>query len=603
MKKIFQNTLVCDFIGTVFCLAMTCALILVFTGCYEEDRSLAGGTAEETSIVTANNDIPGDTSTPTDSISDSIPDPTPNDPVLDLPGKAPLYGNIKLAGHAKCVALLKISAPAATLPEKTDADTVLRPVTNEWLGHTVRLSELDSVTLEPTGVNYLSQATDSAGAFDFDSISLNSHYVLLELSPFHDDDFWTRDTTMSSYDYAQDYTRYILIYKTIIDLRNPGDIEINALTFLRTVRIQQLVKQGTDFSAATQQAEREVLEIMGVQGETAFDMQNPQITLAEEYLGYVLENWTRNHSSKYFTDVFATTGTIRNDDGIDFSLSRWFFNWYEYYIELHTGMVNDNEIAFMNNFLATYKDIGQCSAANEGDTTKFYDLLLRCLTVTCESGKWNVTPGHYTMAEKIAFTTGTMTDDRDGKTYKTVTYNIKGEPKTWFAENLTFSDDSIQPVFGLDSVIYYVNQGRDDEFKEYMNSLDSTYWNTLARYKISDVFGADTIPVVEGHLQGVCPSGWHIPTRTEWSDLMYFAELESGMSSQKEAEEILEYEAFGWYASMYLREIGFGDFTLEAYAIIDKTEPNTHIYGLVMDNWKPQGWSGSDRLSVRCVMD
>lgn len=601
MKKIFQNTLVCDFIGTVFCLAMTCALILVFTGCYEEDRSLAGGTAEETSIVTANNDIPGDTSTPTDSISDSIPDPTPNDPVLDLPGKAPLYGNIKLAGHAKCVALLPNPVPAAMLSE--EADTVFHPVTNEWSGHTVRLSELDSVTLEPTGVNYISQATDSVGAFDFDSISLNSHYALLELSPLHDDDFWERDTTQEFYDYVWDRSRHILTYKTIVDLRSPDNIEINAFTYLRTVRIQNLVKQGIDFAAATQQAEREVLEIMGVYDETTIDMQNPKISIAEEHLGYLLENWTRYYSAKYFTDVFATTGTIHDDRSVDHSISRWLFNWYEYYILEHTGMTNEAEIAFMNNFLAAYKDIGQCSAANEGDTTRFYDLNLRCLTVTCESGAWNVTPGYYTMAEKIPFTTGTMTDERDGKTYKTVTYNIQGQSQTWFAENLTFSDDSIQPVIGLDSVIYRTNQGRDTEFREYMDSLDSTYWNTLARYKKSDVFGADTIPVVEGHLQGICPSGWHIPTKKEWSNLMYFAEVESGMSSQKEAEDILKYEGFGWYASRYLHEVGFGDFTLEAYAIIDRTEPSTHIYGLIMDNWKPQGWSGTERLSVRCVMD
>lgn len=573
--------------------AIFSASVLVFlmlTGCSD---LTAGGTAEETSVTALN--VPNDTSSKNPAGTTEI-----------------LYENLNLKGFARSVAQLPNSKPELTL-DSVVADTVFEPVTSERLGYTVRLSELDSVTLEPTGVSYLSQTTDSSGAFVFEGISLNTPFVMLELSPYRDEVFWLPDSQSYYWygfdpdDYDSEKSRYRLVYKAVADLRDSGSLDVNSLSLLETVRIQNLVKGGSSFANAKLQAMKEVLAFMGVEG-SVIDLQNPRIAIAEENLGYILENWTRYDSSKDFTDAFATTGTVVGDSRINSSISVWLFNWYEYYLLYREDTTDENEIEFMNNFLANFTGVGQCTAEKDGFDTTLYDLWFRSLinrklTLVCESGAWNVTPGRYTMDEKIEFTTGTMTDGRDGRTYKTVTYNIDGELQTWFAENLVYSDDRIQPEIGLDSTMFYMNQGRDGDFWEYMESLDSTYWNTIARYKKSDVIGGDEIHMENGRFQGICPDGWHIPTRKEWSRLMYFAEVETGMSSREEAESILKYEDFGWYASLYLREVGFGDFTLEGFAILENDHDVWSLYGLVMDNWKPDVWDVEGGITIRCVKD
>lgn len=463
-------------------------------------------------------------------------------------------------------------------------------------------------------MSYISRATDSEGLFNFDSISLNSPYVMLELSPYRDVQFWLPDSQSYYWygydpdDYDSQRSRYRLVYKAIVDLRDSmNDLQINALTFLETARVQYLVKNGATFAEAKLQAEGDVLAFLGVDGST-FDMQNPRISVAEENLGYMLENWSRYNSAKVFADTFATTATVVGHEWIRNSISVWLFNWYEFYIPDNLDATDENEIEFMNNFLASFENAGRCTAERDGFDTTFYDLWFRSLInrkldLVCESGKWNATPGRYTMDEKIEFTMDSVTDVRDGKTYKTVTYTIDGENKTWFAENLTYSNDSIQPKPGLDSNIIEINQGRDGDFKEYMDSRDSAYWRTVVRYDSSEVLFGDEINMETGHLQGICPDGWHIPTTKEWSHLMYFAEVETGMSSHEKAKVMLEYDEFGWYASMYLSEVGFGDFTLEAFAIVDYYNDTWSLSGFVMDNWKPALWWAKGGLSIRCVKD
>lgn len=77
---------------------------------------------------------------------------------------------------------------------------------------------------------------------------------------------------------------------------------------------------------------------------------------------------------------------------------------------------------------------------------------------------------------------GTFTDARDNKTYKTT----KIGDKTWMADNLNYqtSDGS------------WCYDGGNKYCEKYGRLYD---WNTAV---------------------GVCPSGWHLPSRAEWSDLI-----------------------------------------------------------------------------------
>ena len=498
-------------------------------------------------------------------------------------------------------------------------------------GSVLRLSELDSLTLDATGKFYFTRCTNKTGQFSFDSISLNSPYVLVELLPeIYDDSEWELVNKDDLKDFS-DTIHYSLMgprnhnYSALVDLRTTDDIAVNIMTRLEAARIKHLFKNGTAFATAKQQADQEILEAVGVYNGTFnfdksdFVQDSNKVLMAYRverfiyiytYSGDDLNNYsvhrysTAPDYSASAVNAFSKSGNFTAVDSVKAALLknllRWSLNDVDY--------ASNSEKAFVTGFLAALYSLGECTAAREGDTVETDGYEDQYLNFTCLSGAWTAEPGRYKITEKVNFETGTMTDDRDGKTYKTVTYNIEGTPFTWMAENLTYSNDSIHPAIGLDSSIYELNQARELKFIKYMNSLDSTYWNTFFRYAEHDVIGADTIIMEGGHFQGICPNGWHIPTHEEWTRLMRLVEYASGFCPDYPGcEEFKANDGFGWYASKYLNPIGFGDFTLEIFAFLEQVDVEAwSILGLSMDSWKPDMMSAEqipETLSIRCVKD
>jgi uncharacterized protein (TIGR02145 family) len=101
---------------------------------------------------------------------------------------------------------------------------------------------------------------------------------------------------------------------------------------------------------------------------------------------------------------------------------------------------------------------------------------------------------------------GTMTDPRDNKTYKTV--DVKG--KIWMAENLNYAGNEI----GVSTCF-----NDEDRFCDFFGRL---YNRDAAMNDASCAFG-DFCDLGDGPIQGICPSGWHIPTNIEAQDLVNVA--------------------------------------------------------------------------------
>ena len=112
---------------------------------------------------------------------------------------------------------------------------------------------------------------------------------------------------------------------------------------------------------------------------------------------------------------------------------------------------------------------------------------------------------------------GTMTDSRDGNTYKTV----KIGEQVWMAENLNYADSVKTPSLKENSWCYgnvaancekygrlYTWTAAIDSVKlanDVMNPLDCGYGKTCD---------------FSGTVQGICPSGWHLPSGDEWKTLI-----------------------------------------------------------------------------------
>ena len=191
---------------------------------------------------------------------------------------------------------------------------------------------------------------------------------------------------------------------------------------------------------------------------------------------------------------------------------------------------------------------------------------------------------------------GELVDNRDGQTYKTV----KIGDQWWMAENLNYETEKSY---------CYVNKA------EYCETYGRLYSWATAVGKLDSECGYGSICALpSGNIQGVCPSGWHLPDSTE------LAILFSVVGGEKQVNLKLK-STFGWnssgdgmdafgfsaLAAGFRNEFGYyyneGEFTI----FWSSTENNSsnayamhlHYYGSAdrLNYDKENGYS------VRCIQD
>jgi uncharacterized protein (TIGR02145 family) len=102
-------------------------------------------------------------------------------------------------------------------------------------------------------------------------------------------------------------------------------------------------------------------------------------------------------------------------------------------------------------------------------------------------------------------TLGTMTDPRDGRTYKTV----KIGSQTWMAQNLNYKTDS--------SFCYKDDTSKCAKYGRFYKLA------TAVGMPESECGKGKACRLPPGYVQGVCPSGWHLPSKAEWDSLIAVA--------------------------------------------------------------------------------
>lgn len=143
-------------------------------------------------------------------------------------------------------------------------------------------------------------------------------------------------------------------------------------------------------------------------------------------------------------------------------------------------------------------------------------------------------------SSEVKISYGTMTDSRDGQTYKTVTIGTQ----TWMAENLNYAYTEVPfkyKDYTSDSTSWcYKNDaancakyGRLYTWAVAMDSVGE--WSTNGKGCGFEKECSPTYPV-----RGICPKGWHLPTNVEWGTLLTVA---GGKSA---AGKVLKSQS-GWY--------------------------------------------------------
>ncbi|WP_295067833.1 fibrobacter succinogenes major paralogous domain-containing protein [uncultured Fibrobacter sp.] len=123
------------------------------------------------------------------------------------------------------------------------------------------------------------------------------------------------------------------------------------------------------------------------------------------------------------------------------------------------------------------------------------------LLVACSDG---VTP--QSNDSETSVSTGTMTDSRDGQTYKTVTIGTQ----TWMAENLNYETENSYCY--KDSASYCTKYGRLYTWAAAMDSV-----GTLSTNGKGCGYGITCSPTYP--VRGICPEGWHLPTKADFETL------------------------------------------------------------------------------------
>ena len=383
---------------------------------------------------------------------------------------------------------------------------------------------------EPTGREFTTMTVSDKGDFSFDSVDLESPYVLLSIEGR----------------YLREYRNEISIcpmrLNAVSNLEKRETVNINLLTHFEYKRVLNLVKEGKSFAEAKKQAAKEVLGAFGVKIDvsSAEDLNIYNSTDGDRTLYNISRiideqpewnswrDWYKiddddidcSKLQEYidgYADDFADDGVLADSimqfiAGEGYSSAKEWSNMMdvdEDDIKRKDATEDPGELSIR--FLKSeydfgilvflqYMDLELCTADLWGEYRKFDKAIdidgehLESGYFLCNGYYWDLSTKGYIDSLKIPVDheTGTMTDPRDGRKYKTVSFEYEGKKHEWMAEELKYESDGLYT------------------WTEAMQ-IDNKYMTEVV----------DDSLIGENH-QGVCPEGWHVSSTEDWESLVNY---------------------------------------------------------------------------------
>jgi len=111
--------------------------------------------------------------------------------------------------------------------------------------------------------------------------------------------------------------------------------------------------------------------------------------------------------------------------------------------------------------------------------------------------------------------TSTFSDSRDGNVYSYITIGNQ----VWMAENLKYLPSVVGPGTGSQTTPYYYVYGYNGTtVAEAKATANYTTYGVLYNWPAA-MNGAASSTANPSGVQGVCPTGWHLPSDAEWTEL------------------------------------------------------------------------------------
>ena len=224
----------------------------------------------------------------------------------------------------------------------------------------------------------------------------------------------------------------------------------------------------------------------------------------------------------------------------------------------------------------TYSELPSCAEKRDGKTAYVADQEQGYI---CQNGKWveddDVKVVDYpssSTSSVIPGLTGNLLDTRDGQTYKIVTIGTQ----TWMAQNLNYETANSYCYSDTPSYCYSdtpsncTKYGRLYTWAAAMDSAGT--WSASGKGCGYGKTCSPTYPV-----RGVCPEGWHLPTRMEWN--MYLPTQTNGPYLDEGIDALFWSSSESDYDNAYIMSLYYA--SVNAY----------------LNDYKYNGFS------VRCVKD
>lgn len=414
-------------------------------------------------------------------------------------------------------------------------------------GASVTVYELDGKSLSQTGRSYEGKIKNERGEFSVDVVKLESQYALLKADGYYRNEITGEKSNSTVTLYA------------MTNLSDRNEVNVNLLTHLEYERSRYLVKyEKMGVGKAKLQAESEVLKSFGIEDEFE-NSENLNIFGEDDGSAALLAVsvlMQGDLKEADFTERLTEYADDIEEDGVwdDKKTATKIADWAAEK-SLNGGLttIRDNiagwELSadvpafekYVNNYWWQNYGLGSCTEKREGEVLQNTNALSekRETYFICKKGAWRVAVGAETIEADSActsnnlnvyyippkvdgdnnysyykctedgwvFTTeklnqGTVIDERDGREYKTI--GIKSQ--MWMGENLNYE---------LENSTCYDNDGNK------CNIYGRLYtWAAAVGMPENECGSYKKCTLPSGNIQGICPSGWHLPSLAEWEKLI-----------------------------------------------------------------------------------
>ena len=170
--------------------------------------------------------------------------------------------------------------------------------------------------------------------------------------------------------------------------------------------------------------------------------------------------------------------------------------------EVFAGSSSNVASSSSSNVMASSSSVKQ-SSSSEAEVVVMPSNTYDCKVYNCVS----------TDDLKSGITYGEILDSRDNQVYKTLTIGEEENTQTWMAQNLNYAlDEKYVATMGE-----YAWSGCFHNDTTYCSKYGRLYTWEVAMDNANCAQGKICSP--NGIVRGVCPSGWHLPSTSEWRTL------------------------------------------------------------------------------------